>query len=249
MRRFERDLFSWALLAVIVAGYLGIAALYAIKTPAWQVPDEPAHYNYVAQLVHTGNIPVLQSGDWNNDYLNAIKAAGFKPSALDNKLDTVRYEDSQPPLFYILEAPVFALSNGSLLAMRLLSVMFGAGVVIVAYLLLRMAFPGQPYLALATAAFIAFLPQHVAMMAGMDNDSLTELLIALTLLACTRFIIQPSSAFTLNPSPEGNGFRVRAAFMASPADRRFARFGADHQNQRLSADRRSRRGDPAPSAA
>ena len=183
MRRFET-----ALLGLIVAAYLGIAALYAVKTPAWQVPDEPAHYNYVAQLVHSGMIPVLQIGDWNNDYLNAIKAAGFKPSVLDNKLDSVRYEDSQPPLFYILEAPVFALSNGSLIAMRLLSVVFGAGVVIVAYLIIRTGFPAQPYLALATAGFIAFLPQHVAMMAGVDNDSLTELLIALTLLACTHFL-------------------------------------------------------------
>jgi len=34
-------------------------------------------------------------------------------------------------------------------------------------------------LALGTAAFVAFVPQHVAMMAGAQNDSLAELLLAL----------------------------------------------------------------------
>ena len=56
----------------IVAVYAVVVVLYAIKTPAWQIPDEPAHYNYVSQVVQTGALPVLKMGDWNNDYLNAI---------------------------------------------------------------------------------------------------------------------------------------------------------------------------------
>ncbi|MDI6834774.1 MAG: MarR family winged helix-turn-helix transcriptional regulator, partial [Rhizobiaceae bacterium] len=30
--------------------YLALASLYAIRTPAWQAPDEPAHYNYIRQI-------------------------------------------------------------------------------------------------------------------------------------------------------------------------------------------------------
>lgn len=182
MRRIELPI-----LGLIVAAYLIIAALYATKTPAWQVPDEPAHYNYIAQVAHNGCCPVLQQGDWDNDYLEQIKREGFKPSAL-GQLDKVRYEDHQPPLFYLLSAPVYSASGGSLIALRLFSVLIGAGIVIAAYFIVQTVFPNQSYLALGTAAFVAFVPQHLAMMAGVDNDSLTELIIAVTLLACVRFL-------------------------------------------------------------
>ena len=38
------------LLVITVAAYIVIAILYAALTPTWQVPDEPAHYNYVRAL-------------------------------------------------------------------------------------------------------------------------------------------------------------------------------------------------------
>src|ERR1700738_4195072 len=95
------------LLALIVLAFLIIGALYATKTPAWEVPDEPAHYNYVAQVALNGCCPTLQLGDWDNDYLNAIKAAKFSPASLNGRLSTIRYEDHQPPLYYLLAAPVY----------------------------------------------------------------------------------------------------------------------------------------------
>ena len=54
--------------------------------------------------------------------------------------------------------------------------------VLLAFAVAATVFPDRPLMALGTAAFVAFLPQHVAMMAGVNNDSLTELLIACTLL-------------------------------------------------------------------
>ncbi|MBL8157605.1 MAG: glycosyltransferase family 39 protein, partial [Anaerolineae bacterium] len=47
----------------------------------------------------------------------------------------------------------------------------------------RLLLPQQPALALATAALVAFLPQHVAILASINNDALGNLLVALTLLA------------------------------------------------------------------
>ncbi|HLY25180.1 MAG TPA: glycosyltransferase family 39 protein [Aggregatilineales bacterium] len=179
------------ILGAIVLAYLFIATLYAVKTPAWQVPDEPAHYNYVRQVASGGCCPVMAPGDWDNDYLNAIKAAKFSPAALGTRLSTIQYENQQPPLFYFLEAPVYSLSEGNLTALRLFSVLLGAGIIIVAWALVRIVFPAQPTLALTTAAFVAFLPQHVAMMAGVDNDSLAELVVALSLLACVLYLKQP----------------------------------------------------------
>src|SRR5438874_73527 len=108
-------------LALITFAYLAIAALYAVKTPAWQVPDEPAHYNYIAQVAANGCCPKLEPGDWDNDYLESIKAARFSPASLQNRLSTIQYEDHQPPLYYLLNVPIYNLSSGSLIAMRLLS--------------------------------------------------------------------------------------------------------------------------------
>ncbi|MCC7447743.1 MAG: DUF2142 domain-containing protein [Anaerolineae bacterium] len=175
-------------LALIVLAYLVVATLYAIKTPAWQVPDEPAHYNYVAQVAQNGCCPVLKPGDWDNDYLESIKAQRFSPTSVGTRLNTIQYEDHQPPLFYLLNAPFYTISGGNLTVQRLLSVVLGAGVVIVAWAVARVVFPAQPWLALATAAFVAFLPQHVAMMAGVENDSLAELIMGLMLLASVHYL-------------------------------------------------------------
>src|SRR5260221_8397356 len=184
--------FHLFLLALIVLAYLVIATLYAVKTSAWEVPDEPAHYNYVRQVATNGCWPVIAPGDWDNDYLNAIKAQKFSDASLNGRLDTIQYEDHQPPLYYLLEAPVYAATSGNLTAMRLLSVVFGAGIIVVAWAIVNTVFPAQPWLALASAAFVAFLPQHVAMMAGVENDSLGELIVALTLLTCILYLARTS---------------------------------------------------------
>ena len=65
--------------------------------------------------------------------------------------------------------------------MRLFSVALGGSLIVVAFLIVRQVAPDSPALALGTAAFVAFVPQHVAMMAGANNDSLAELLLALIL--------------------------------------------------------------------
>jgi 4-amino-4-deoxy-L-arabinose transferase-like glycosyltransferase len=177
-----------ALLTLIVLAYLGIAALYAIRTPAWQVPDEPAHYNYVAQVAAQGCCPIIQMGDWDNAYLDSIKAAKFAPESLKGRLNTVEYEDHQPPLYYLIMAPIYSLSDGNLIAMRLFSALIGAGAIILGYAVVRVVFPAQPWLALTTAAFVAFLPQRIAMMAGVENDGLAELIVGLVLLACAVYL-------------------------------------------------------------
>ncbi|MCZ7545073.1 MAG: glycosyltransferase family 39 protein [Anaerolineae bacterium] len=151
------------------------------------MPDEPAHYNYIAQLHAGGCCPVMQAGDYDQAYLSDLTAAKFAPETLA-RLDTVQYEDHQPPLYYVLAWPVFALTGGDLTALRLFSVVLGAGVVAVAWAVVRALFPARPWFALTAAAFVAFVPQHVAMMAGVNNDSLAELLIGGALLASVLYV-------------------------------------------------------------
>ncbi|MCC7208216.1 MAG: glycosyltransferase family 39 protein [Anaerolineae bacterium] len=190
-------------LIVIVLAYLAVGALYAVRTPAWQVPDEPAHYNAVAQVARDGCCPVIAPGDWDNAYLEAIKAARFSPESLGGRLDSVQYEDHQPPLYYLLASLVFRATDGDLIALRLFSVLLGAGVVTLAWAVARAVFPARPWIAVGAAAFVAFLPQHLAMMAGVNNDPLAEVVAGGILLACVTTITRQSSP----PGPLSTEYR------------------------------------------
>ena len=167
-----------AALGMIVLAYLVIGAQYAALTPAWQVADEPAHYNYIRHIAQTGALPVLQPGDYDQAYLSTLTSQGFPP---DRPIDSLRYESYQPPLYYLIATPVFLLFDGRLIPLRLFSLALGAGVIVFALLTVRELFPARPLLALTTAGFIAFIPQHVAMMAGVNSDSLAELVMAVGL--------------------------------------------------------------------
>jgi len=160
------------LLLAIVAVYVAIGVLYAIFTPTWQVPDEPAHYNYVRALAEGRGFPIIEPGDYDQAYLGRLTSERFPPEL---SIEPLEYEDHQPPLYYLLATPVYLLFDGGVLPLRLLSVLFGAALLAVAFGTVRAVFPARPELALMTAAFIAFIPQHVAMTAGVENDTLAEL--------------------------------------------------------------------------
>ncbi|BCX03459.1 MAG: hypothetical protein KatS3mg053_1397 [Candidatus Roseilinea sp.] len=179
-------------LAVIVVAYFVIGGLFALRTPAWQNPDEPAHYNYTRQLVRSGSIPMIEPGDW---------VAGLVPIGPDVKdvpVDRMTYEDHQPPLFYLLSVPVFIIADGQLVALRLFAVLIGAFVVAFAYFTVAAIFPAHPHLAAFAAAFVALLPQHLAIMASYNNDALSEALLALALLLSVWLVMGRNALTTRN---------------------------------------------------
>jgi Dolichyl-phosphate-mannose-protein mannosyltransferase len=180
-----RHAFDWPLPIILIA-YFVLGSLFAVLIPPWQVPDEPAHYNYVRQLAQTGAYPVIAPGDYNQDLISKQIAPPTARPAVS--LDGVQYEDHQPPLFYTLAVPVFLIFNGALIPLRLFSLFIGAFVIVFGYLALRAIFPTHPHIAAFAAAFIGLLPQHVHMLAGFNNDSLSEALIALIVWLCVRYI-------------------------------------------------------------
>ena len=170
---------------VIIAAYLVTGILYAVNTPPWQAPDEPAHYNYVKYLAENQRFPVLQMGDYPHDYLEEIKARQFPP---EMSIDPLRYEFHQPPLYYMLAAVVYTLFGGRLLPLRLLSVLLGCCLLWVTYHVVKEIFPEDETMALGTAAFVAFVPMHVAMTTAVNNDTLAELILALILWMLVRYV-------------------------------------------------------------
>jgi hypothetical protein len=55
-------------LAVILVTYFALGAAYALQTPVWQAPDEPAHYNYIRFIVEEKTLPVLNAGEYDQAY-------------------------------------------------------------------------------------------------------------------------------------------------------------------------------------
>lgn len=168
-------------LAAILALYLLLGSLYALLTPPWQFPDEPAHFNYIRHLATEGSLPELRPGDYPAQYLEEIKAQRFHPSL---SIEPIRYESHQPPLYYLWASLLYRLAEplgqiGILRVLRLFSVLLGAVGVWAAYGVVRALTPERPMLALGAAAFAATLPMHVAMTAAVNNDVLAELLLAL----------------------------------------------------------------------
>lgn len=184
---FGREKATIWILSGIFLLYLAVGALFALYTPPWQTPDEPAHYNYVAQVAKGGCCPVIEIGDWDSDYLSQLTSSRFAPNLLDD-LDSLQYEDHQPPLYYLMASPIFNFTAGNLSALRLFSVILGGGVVISAFGIGCVMFPKRPQIALGAGALVAFLPQHVAMLASVNNDGLAECIIGITLLATVIYL-------------------------------------------------------------
>lgn len=178
-----------ALFYLILLAYLIIGGIYASLTPPWQAPDEPAHYNYVHYVASQGGFPELVQGCYNDAYLAELKSRRFPPEL---SIAGICYEFHQPPLYYSLAAPIFTLSYGSSLALRLFSVLLGAGVVALAFWIGQTIFPNRPEISLGTMALVAFTPMHLAMVASVNNDALAELIMAGLLLLLTRRLVAPT---------------------------------------------------------
>jgi 4-amino-4-deoxy-L-arabinose transferase-like glycosyltransferase len=172
------------LLALIVAGYAVLAVLYATRVPIWNAPDEPAHYNNIYAIAILHQLPVLRPGDYDQALLARLTHDRFPPG---ESVATLRYESHQPPLYYLLAAPILVVLKGAairtqVVALRLFTALIGALFILSTYRLARLLFPKSDVAGLAAAAFVAFIPQHLFMSAAIDNDALAELMLALALI-------------------------------------------------------------------
>lgn len=174
------------LFGIIFFTYLTAGVLFATLTPRWQAPDEPAHYNYIHYLATQKHFPELVAGCYDEAYLSELKSRKFP---IELSINEICYEFHQPPLYYLLATPIYLLSDGSLIALRLLSVAFGAGVIIFAFLIAQTILPQNLTVIFGTMAFVAFVPMHIAILASVNNDSLAGLILAILLFLLIRTLL------------------------------------------------------------
>ena len=199
-----RSIGDWLALPLILLGYFWLALGYARETPAWQVPDEPAHYNNVLQRAAPGPAPIIEAGDYPFARLEALKADRFANSGPDG-IRGIEYEDHQPPLYYELAALLLeaqpepvdpvryegetapaAVVAERVRLLRLLGMVLGACTVLLAWAVASTVAPGDLPLRVGVTAFAAFLPMQLVMNAAVNNDPLAIALTATALLVALR---------------------------------------------------------------
>jgi hypothetical protein len=182
------------MLGLIIVTYLALATLYATRVPPFNAPDEPAHFNFIRSIAVEHQLPILRPGDYDQALLDRLTNLKFPPS---ESIDNLRYESHQPPLYYLIAAPVEVIVRHQLLgmtlspaenlreqvvALRMVTVVIGALFIIAVYRLAQLIFPKSLAIPLGVAAFVAFIPEHLFMDATIDNDALAELMLGLVLI-------------------------------------------------------------------
>ncbi|GEM_PF-387540 len=179
----EVKIHRWLIFLLLARLALGLA--YSIVIPAGEAPDEADHLAYAAYIAREGRLPVgaemtqakhpplyhvlaAAVGGWiglDMGFLRANPDVGFTPDASPN--------------FFVhtaLESWPWRAGPMAMRLARLISVFAGVGVVAATCALGRAIWPNRPDLAVAAAAFVAFLPESLFVGSAMNNDTLAALL-------------------------------------------------------------------------
>ncbi|MBA2637503.1 MAG: DUF2142 domain-containing protein [Solirubrobacterales bacterium] len=178
------------------------ALAWALIVPPFHVPDETGHVAYVQRLAETGRVPRPVTGEALSSEQRAVMNASQFSSVFGNPDGKPPWSDPEaaqleavltqglprddggaysasannPPLYYLLQAPVYHVAGGDLLdrlhAMRLLSALLAGITVLGVFLFVRELLPGSRGLAVVGALAAAVQPTFAFISAGVNNDVL-----------------------------------------------------------------------------
>ena len=170
--------------------------LYGAIIPPWQAPDEPKHFEYLWLLYEkrhlvTRNDASLATQQAIIASMNEYEFWRFGRGALDPNVSPQSFEDiwgaggpttllHRPPLYYLLNLPVYALVADEdivarLYALRLVSAVLGVLIVLAAYLTARELFPDDELMYIGVPSLVALLPMLSFMFGSFNYDNLANL--------------------------------------------------------------------------
>ncbi|MBI3965343.1 MAG: glycosyltransferase family 39 protein [Chloroflexi bacterium] len=175
-----------ALLALLRGG------IYAVSFPAFEGPDENAHYEYVRLVYETGRWPSLTDTspvlrEQVTTYMRE-RGYGLYRRGANNRPELIFSTEitRQPPAYYVLAAlSQVPLGDVSLpvqvVAMRLVSVLLTAGTVVLSFLLAHELFPRDRLLWLGVPLVVTLVPGFTFVGAMTNNDGLAAFGVTLVL--------------------------------------------------------------------
>lgn len=207
------------MLGLILGLYLALGLAYSIVNPILESPDETLNYQNIRYFAEERRLPVLREDELSKGhhpplyYALGALLTGWVPN---QQLDTI-VARTNPFWAYRLWEP--GVDNKNLYLhdsqlegwpyrdvalgvhlMRWVSLLMGAGVIVVIYRIAYELFVGERWLALGAAALVAFNPMFLYIQSSVHNDAMTNLLAALTLWGIVIYWLR-------GPSPR------RAAFL------------------------------------
>jgi 4-amino-4-deoxy-L-arabinose transferase-like glycosyltransferase len=189
-------------LAVIVAAGLFTAARIDIFSSR-SFGDEPAHVDYVRMVAQQHRLPVLDR-DKTSEPVAALRAGRDPSTAADvdrpRGLAGEQYEAFQPPLYYLVAAPVFALSDDwfrKVRSVRALGLVFVLVAAALLYDLARRATGEAHLIAFSAALSVLMWPGVLVMSVTVSNASLELLAVTALVYALWRADAQRDSRWLL----------------------------------------------------
>lgn len=194
-RRLPKERQSW-LLASVIALFLALGIVYNVTVPIFEAPDEIQHFYYIKHLADGKGLPVQGSAEsrqaWAQEggqpplyyLLGALVIRGMDTSDAGEviwynpqaNIGTPRYPGNKNRIIHTeWEQFPYEGTVQAVHALRLYSLLWGCGTVLLIYFLAREVFRRQD-LALLTAACAAFTPQFIFIHSAVSNDSLITLL-------------------------------------------------------------------------
>lgn len=198
-------------LFIVLAVFLLLAVAGSVINPLHEATDELRHYRFVQHIVQLHRLPV--QGEM------PCQAQGHHPplfyalAALATFwIGTEREVCAEPPNnpfwqyrywevgrdnknLYLHGADEAFPWHGEALAAhiaRFVNILIGAGTVVLTWLLARVIWPGRPYLALGSVAFVAFNPMFVFMSGAINNDVIAAFSGTAVLYACVVLVTSPT---------------------------------------------------------
>jgi 4-amino-4-deoxy-L-arabinose transferase-like glycosyltransferase len=196
-----------ALLLVVVA-FFGTA--WSLLTPAWQVPDEIAHFAYVQTIAENGRLPGSSGAPYSSELGDAVSVTNSQPTIFfriahpewsttvertwDRQESGFNRADgggqmpasSYPPLYYAYETlPYLIAYNGDIFtrlgAMRIASMLWLLVTTVAVWLLAGELFGRRRLPQLLAAATAGLWPMVLHVNAGVNPDSMLYALWTLAL--------------------------------------------------------------------
>ncbi len=181
--------------------------LYASFMPPWGLIDEEQHLHYVQSLAERQAIPIVGITALSPEIIESAFATRRwehfhwpTPSSLalsDLGLEGFSYEGYQPPLYYLVLAPFFALLDGDILerlyALRWLSLALSLLTLIMVFSIGRRLFPDEPAVSYFACIFLALLPERTFAVSRVNNDVGLEVAATAVIWACTVAVLDGMS--------------------------------------------------------
>ncbi len=193
---------------LLIAIALLHAFIYATLIPPWQMPDEPFHYEYQAELGKKFRPTPEGSPSVQGEIIASMARWKFwryqnlmTPDPLPwgfatiPFFKTIRYLDRNPTYYYLLLPFYLLFTNHSielrLFVLRLVNTLFAAATVGLAFVTAQSLFPKDKYIFIGVPALIALLPMFAFIGGSLNNDNLANLLFALFIYLISIGLVTP----------------------------------------------------------